>query len=380
MAKLDKLIQEFCPDGVEYVSLETVCQIAKGVQFNKADMSNSGSYPVINGGIGPSGYIEQYNQSENTITISQGGASAGYVNWLETKFWAGAHCYVIKAKDEVLNRYAYHFIKSKERKLQECQYGAGIPALSKSTVASLRIPLPPLPVQQEIVRILDNFTQLTAELMAELTARRKQYEHYRDELLTFGNEVAHVKLETLCDIGDGLHGTPQYNERGEYYFINGNNLINGTIQFSESTKHVDEAEFKKQKIVLNNTIFMSINGTIGNVAYYNGEKVVLGKSVAYFSLISHHISKEYLYYLLQSKYANLYFEKNLTGSTIKNLGLKALREFSIPLPPLAIQIKLAKHIAVFDRLYLELCAEIQARQKQYEYYRDKLLSFKELEA
>ena len=119
MGKLDRLIQEFCPYGVEYIPLENVCQISKGVQFNKSDMHASGSYPVINGGITASGYIEQYNQEESTITISQGGASAGYVNWIKTKFWAGAHCYVLKPTNQILNRYLFHFVKSKEYKLQE---------------------------------------------------------------------------------------------------------------------------------------------------------------------------------------------------------------------------------------------------------------------
>ncbi len=148
-------------------------------------MNKQGSYPVINGGIEPSGYIEQYNQDENTITIAQGGVSAGFVNWITTKFWAGAHCYVIIPKDNILNRYLYHFLKSKEYELQKYQYGAGIPALSKSIINQLKIPVPSLPIQNEIIRILDNFTELTSELTAELTARKKQYEYYRDKLLTF---------------------------------------------------------------------------------------------------------------------------------------------------------------------------------------------------
>ena len=193
-SKLDELIQQYCPDGVAYVALETVCLISKGIQFNKKDMHDEGTYPVINGGINPSGYIEQYNQEEKTITISQGGASAGFVNWLDTKFWAGAHCYVLKPTNNVLNRYLFHFVKSKEYKLQECQYGAGIPALAKSTVASLEIPVPPLPVQSEIVRILDRFdalcNDLTSGLPAEIEARKKQYEYYRDKLLTF-REMSH---------------------------------------------------------------------------------------------------------------------------------------------------------------------------------------------
>ena len=194
MSKLDELIKELCPDGVESLPFGEIADIGKGIQFNKENMFDSGTYPVINGGITPSGFIEQYNQTEQTITISQGGASAGFVNWIETKFWAGAHCYVIKSKKQIVfNRYVYHFLKSQEYKLQECQYGAGIPALAKSTVAELEIPVPPLPVQEEIVRILDNFTELTAEL----TARRKQYEYYRDSLLS----PESISREFACKLG-----------------------------------------------------------------------------------------------------------------------------------------------------------------------------------
>ena len=112
MNKLDALINKYCPNGVTFKPLSMVCSIQKGTQFNKRDMQDEGSYPVINGGISPSGYIEQYNHHKNTITISQGGASAGFVNWIETEFWAGAHCYIVNPFNEVLNRYLFHFISS----------------------------------------------------------------------------------------------------------------------------------------------------------------------------------------------------------------------------------------------------------------------------
>ena len=382
MSKLNELIQELCPNGVEYIELETVCHISKGIQFNKKDMHDEGTYPVINGGINPSGYIEQYNQDENTITISQGGASAGYVNWLTTKFWAGAHCYVLKPSNKVLNRYLFHFVKSKEYKLQECQYGAGIPALAKTTVASIEIPVPPLEVQREIVRILDSFTLLTAELTAELTARKKQYEYYRDELLTFDISIPFVPLSELCDIGDGLHSTPKYNYDGEYYFINGNNLSNGRIVFDSKTKRISNDEYERIKIPFGETLLYSINGTIGNIALYNNENIALGKSAAYFTITSDKLLLKYLFYILQSKQTMSYFEKNLTGSTIKNLGLKTLRDYKIALPSLDVQKRLVDVLDNFDAicsdLNIGLPAEIEARQKQYEFYRDKLLTFKQL--
>ena len=189
MTKLEELIKELCPNGVEYVNLGEVADIHKGDQLNKKEMAKEGSYPVINGGIEPSGYVEVYNEKEDTITISQGGASAGYVNWLPTKFWAGAHCYVVRPINEKVldNRYLFHFVKSKEKEFMQSQYGAGIPALGKNTLQTTQIPLPPLAVQREIVRILDKFTLYSQELAAELAARKKQYEFYRDKLLSFNN-------------------------------------------------------------------------------------------------------------------------------------------------------------------------------------------------
>ena len=179
---------------VEYARFGTVCDIEKGTQFNKESMNKIGSYPVINGGITPSGFIEKYNRESNTITISQGGASAGFVNWMNVKFWAGAHCYTVKPSSKVLNRFVYFFLKSQELKLQESQYGAGIPTLSKQDIEMLNIPIPHIKVQEEIVKILDGFytysTDLTIGLPAEIEKRKQQYEYYRDTLLNFSNKAA----------------------------------------------------------------------------------------------------------------------------------------------------------------------------------------------
>ena len=119
MSKIDQLIKEKCPDGVKYVRLKDVVNIVKGKQLNKDILLENGLYPVINGGINPSGYWDEYNFNENMITISQGGASAGYVNFIKGKFWAGAHCYIVIDCDKKLNyKYIYHFLKSKEKRLK----------------------------------------------------------------------------------------------------------------------------------------------------------------------------------------------------------------------------------------------------------------------
>ena len=172
MSKLSELIAELCPNGVEYKKLGEIVEINKGEQLNKQILLESGNYPVINGGVNPSGYWDKYNKEANLITISQGGASAGYVNWQRTRFWAGAHCFVLEnPRDFILYRYLYFVVKKNESALMGSQIGAGIPSLSAKTVSDLPIPLPPLEIQREVVEILDKFAQLTAELTAELEKR-----------------------------------------------------------------------------------------------------------------------------------------------------------------------------------------------------------------
>ena len=148
-----------------------------------------------------------------------------------------------------------------------------------------------------------------------------------------GSEWPLVSLAEISErIGDGLHGTPEYSEYGEYYFINGNNLENGEITIKESTKKVDSTEYLKHKKELNsNAVLVSINGTIGNVALFNGEEVVLGKSACYINL-KQGIHRDFVAYSLSSHQFQEYIERCATGSTIKNVSLKMMREFNFRMP------------------------------------------------
>ncbi|MDN4604958.1 restriction endonuclease subunit S [Paenibacillus sp. F6_3S_P_1C] len=138
-------------------------------------------------------------------------------------------------------------------------------------------------------------------------------------------------LDGTLKIGDGLHGTPTYTNDGNVYFINGNNLVNGRIVITEETKRVTEEEQSKDDKALNdNTLLMSINGTIGNLAWYNGEKLMLGKSAAYITVSD--FDKRFIYAYFQTPSIYSYFMNNLTGTTIKNLGLKTIRETNLLVP------------------------------------------------
>lgn len=170
-----------------------------------------------------------------------------------------------------------------------------------------------------------------------------------------------VKLgEIVSILGDGIHGTPIYDDQGDFFFINGNNLVDGIIEIKQNTKRVSIEEYVKHKKELNeHTVLVSINGTIGNVAFYNFEKVVLGKSACYFNLVSK-IDKHYIKRLINSQYFIQYALKSATGTTIKNVSLKTMRELFVPLPPVNEQKRIVTKV---DEL-MKLCDELEARQKK----------------
>lgn len=157
-------------------------------------------------------------------------------------------------------------------------------------------------------------------------------------------------LEACTDIlGDGLHGTPIYSENGEYAFVNGNNLVDGEIVIKKDTKKVDESQYEKYKKSLSNrTILVSINGTLGNVGTYNSEKIILGKSACYFN-VKNSVDKDFIYYVVSSPAFRQYLESNATGTTIKNISLKQMREYSFAMPSYEEQQRISSILKTIDR-------------------------------
>ena len=391
MSRLEDLLAEYCPVGLEFKKISEVYSRLKGTPITAGKMkeiaNSDGEIRIFAGGKtvidAQESKIPNANITRVPAVLVQ---SRGIIDFIyydqpftfKNEMWA----YTCDKPKSV--KYLYYVLKNSQQYFIDASSGMGsMPQISLPVTEDFVIPLPPLPVQEEIVRILDKFTALEAELEAELEARKSQYEYYRDDLFLFDKKVTYVELGKMAKIGDGLHGTPDYTDTGEYYFINGNNLNNGEITLYSKTKKVDYNTFIKygNAFSIDKTILMSINGTIGSVSLYNNEKIVLGKSVAYFNIISNMLSTKYLFYLLQTSYSKDYFSKTLTGSTIKNLGLKSLREFTIPLPPLAEQERIVSILDRFDALVNDITqglpAEIEARRKQYEYYRNQLLTFKE---
>jgi type I restriction enzyme S subunit len=163
------------------------------------------------------------------------------------------------------------------------------------------------------------------------------------------SEWRQVSLKEVTSVlGDGLHGTPEYDPNGDHFFINGNNLNSGKIVFNQTTKRVSAAEASKHKKNLTDrTILVSINGTLGNVAFYEGENVILGKSACYFN-VKENVDKHFIRYVLDSDVFQGYIHNLATGSTIKNVSLKLMRDFQFKLPPIYLQQQVSGILAALD--------------------------------
>lgn len=190
METIYDLIKDQCPSGVEWVRLGDACNIKRGVRVTKKDLLIDGIYPVVSGGIGYMGYINDWNRQPNTITIAQYG-TAGYVGWQDKKFWANDVCYTLDFDtNRIVSKYLYHCLTSKQDDIYAMSNRSAVPySISKEKLKEILIPLPPLPIQSEIVRILDAFfvheLEIERKLEQELELRRKRREFYRDKLLSF---------------------------------------------------------------------------------------------------------------------------------------------------------------------------------------------------
>nr|BCI58762.1 hypothetical protein HPKE_10170 [Helicobacter pylori] len=187
--RLKTLLHTLAPKGVGFKKLGEVCEIIRGKRVTKKEILDKGKYPVVSGGIGFMGYLNEYNREENTITIAQYG-TAGFVNWQNQKFWANDVCFSLIPNETLINRYLYYVLTNMQNYLYSISNRSAIPySISSNNIMQITIPIPPLEIQQEIVKILDQFSALTTDLLAgipaEIEARKKQYEYYREKLLTF---------------------------------------------------------------------------------------------------------------------------------------------------------------------------------------------------
>lgn len=397
MSKLEELIKEFCPNGVEYKRIGDIGRVAMCKRIMKSDTASEGDVPFYK--IGTFGgkadaYInrDKYEEYRAKYSYPKKGdiliSAAGTIG--KTVIFDGEPAYfqdsniVWLEHDEsiVLNKYLYYVYQTNPWNVST---GGTISRLYNDNITNAIIPLPALPVQREIVRILDSFTLYSAELTAELTARRKQYEYYRDKLL-LGNGIGLQEI-TILDmlsqpITDGPHETPEFVNEG-VPFLSAEAIVDNRLDFSRKrgnvTKEYDLICARKYKPRKGDVFMCKSGSTTGKVAINDTDiDFNIWSPLAAMRVNSNHSAK-FLYYLLQSADVQNQVKMNASHGSQPNLSMRKLEQFRVKVPPMEVQERIVKVLDNFDvicsDLGIGLPAEIEKRQKQYEYYRDKLLTF-----
>lgn len=390
MSKLRELIDKYCPNGVEYKPLgdKDVSIMQRGTSLTKKD-STEGIYPVISGGKTPAFYCDLSNRNGETITVAGSGAGAGYVQyWNEPIFVCDA--FSIKGVGDVSTKYLYYCLVNMQEKIYATKKGGGVPHVHISSIDKFLIPIPPPPVQEEIVKILDRFAEYAAELQAELQARQEQYEYYRNKLLTFneiGGGIQGVIWMKMSEIGTFIRGNglqkKDFTESG-IPCIHYGQIYTHYGTFATKTKSYVSSETAKKckKAHCGDLVFATVSENIDDVckcvAWLGNEEICIsGDSLAF----SHNQNPKYIAYYFQTYAFARYKRSRVTGTKVIRLHQSQLEQFEIPIPSLAEQASIVNILDKFERLVSDLVqglpAEIAAVQEQYEYYRDKLLSFPE---
>lgn len=401
MTKLEELINELCPDGVEYVPIKEITKFEQPTKYivKSTNYRDDFNTPVLTAGqTFILGYTNEtdgiYNASkEHPVIIFDD--FTGAFKWVDFPFKvkSSAMKMISANKDVTTLRYIYHvmghlnFISSEHKRLWIGIYSA------------FRVPLPPLSIQSEIVHILDSFTlltaDLTAELTAELTARQKQYAFYRDYLLDFSNEdvikkipdidCSNVEYLTLNDVCEFVRGPFGGSLKKEIFINEGyavyeqQNAIYNRFKFRYFISKNDFQRLKRFEVKTNDLI-MSCSGTMGKIAIIpdNAPKGIINQALLKLTPKSN-IDSHYLKYYFENTISKI-MNDSARGGAIKNVAsVSELKKISIPVPPLSVQENIVKILDRFDKLNNDMSeglpAEIEARKKQYEYYRDTLLSF-----
>lgn len=382
-------------ENVEWKKLGEVCSLTRGKRLTKRDLDINGIYPVYHGGIEPIGYYNKFNRKANSTMIINVGASAGTVGYSANDFWSSDGCFCFSHNEQLNQRYLYYslqnietFIKSKVRK-------AGIPTLDNKVLENIKIPLPPLSVQHRIVEILDKFTALEAELEAnleaELDCRKRQYEYYRNQLLSFdmlnrgGQKLNDVKIMTLGEIGTFVRGSGlqkkdlttqgipaiHYGQIYTYY---------GT--YAKKTKSFVSQEFalKARKAKHGDLIIATTSENDEDVckavAWLGDEDIAVSSDACFYA---HTMNPKYIAYYFQTELFQSQKRKFITGTKVRRVNAKDLAKIQIPLPPLFVQREIVEILDKFDTLCNSISEglpkEMELRRKQYEYYRNQLLTF-----
>ena len=372
MNKIDELLKKLCPDGVEFKKLGEVAEIKRGTSITKSSVVE-GDVPVIAGGRAPAYFHNVSNRDGQNIVIAGSGAYAGFVSWWEQPIFV-SDAFTVKPHSGLFTKYCYYWLQNMQQHLHELKSGGGVPHIYPRDVAPLKIPIPPLPIQQEIVNILDTFSRLEAELEAELEARKKQYEYYRDELLTFGEDAClpdrQVEWKTLGEVALNLDSkrkpiTKRNRKDGKYPYYGASGIVDYVNDYIFDGDYLLVSEDGANLLTRVAPIAFSASGKI----WVNNHAHVL----EFKTYTDRKFVEYYLNMIDLSRFISTAAQPKLTQDN--------LNKIPIPIPPFAEQERIVAILDKFDALVNDLSiglpAELNARRKQYEYYRNKLLTFQE---
>ena len=414
MSNLEELIERLCPDGVEYKTLGDVATISRGGNFQKKDFTEQGK-PCIHYGqiytryglftdktltfINDECFAKQKYAEPNDIIMAV--TSENIEDICKCVAWLGTEKVAVSGHSAIIHHsldpkylayffHSQHFFNQKRR----LAHGTKVMEVTPDTLKSIQLPVPPLEVQREIVRILDNFTFLTTELAAELAARQKQYEYYRDLLLTFKPNESTILNERTNELE--LSGAIRWMKLGDIgsicmckRILKSETNQNGGIPFykigtfgKQADAYISNEKFieykNRYKFPKKGDILISAAGTIGRTVVYDGKPAYFQDSnIVWIDNDETRVLNTFLNYW----YSTSPWVAS-TGGTISRLYNDNIAKAPIPVPPLEVQQRIVDILDRFETLCNDISsglpAEIEMRQKQYEYYRDKLLTFKEL--
>lgn len=375
MSRLEELIQKLCPDGVEYCQLSTLADISTG-SHNTNEELDDGAYPFFVRSQDVR-RLNTYDYDETAIITSGDGVGVGKIfHYISGKYALHQRAYRIHIIDDrIMSEFFFHYMKATFFEyIQKTAVNSSVTSVRRPMLNKYPVPVPPLEVQREIVRILDNFTSLTAELQAELQARKKQYEYYRDELLKPQEKIPMV---TLGEIGRVRMCKrilkEQTNSIGDVPFYKIGTFGKKADAFI--TQELFEEYKKKYSYPEKGDILISCSGTIGRTIIFDGKPSYFQDSnIVWLEHDETKVLNKYLMYCYSKQPWKI-----STGGTISRLYNDNILKAKIPAPSLNVQKRLVEVLDNFEKicsdLNIGLPAEIEARQKQYEYYRDALLSF-----
>ncbi len=416
MNKLDELIAALCPDGIDIKKVGDICDTITDYTAagSFADIAKNVKY--INDGVGYAqlirttdlksafknidkfiyvdehafNYLWRVNLDSECLVLPNVG-NCGEVYYVTPDILPFSHNVLgpnsILVKSSIIdNRYLFHAFQSKkfQKKLAKITSTTGQTKFNKTNFKALSLPVPPLEVQREIVRVLDSFTLLTAELTAELTARKKQYEFYGNRLLTLDSKIKKVQLGDVCTFVRGPFGGALKKEIFQtegYAVYEQQHAIYHNLDFRY---YIDKNKFSELKrfAVNSGDMIVSCSGTIGKtfVIPKNAPEGIINQALLKLTP-NEKLNVFYLQYFFENTISKILNEA-ARGGAIKNVpSVNELKAIELPLPSLNVQQKLVDVLDNFETicndLSIGLPAEIEARQKQYEYYRDLLLTFAE---